>query len=1462
MLLTDRELGFSDIQTLCGAEQVSAFFATLGYNTDARIIQNPANLGITGETITRAIKNIELIADEDSWLQVYLVELSTVNVANTRELVRALRDRAGEYLLVLTSDYERIDFVLLERMPPEGAATGMAKKRNVAVQPHVLTVHRCKPTAVQLRVLRRLSYTESHPFYQYLKLKSAFSIAYWSEEYFNNRALFSDYYLNTRLRDEHPEWREDPKPAFAKFKALFNQATQKWAGKTEDTLRTELYTPAFDVLGFKAVAKKTSDSDAPEPDYFLYSDTNGSQPLALCLTYPWARSLDGKDSERDNDTPNENPGAVVVSLLESGIAPFAITTNGKLWRLYSARTHFPAGHYYEIDLEEILADTGPLANDPANSFRYFWLFFREQAFKPIETIVDGEKRSSTFLDTLIDGSSEFAKSLGDRLKDRVFDSIFPCFARGFIENIRQQDGDSADLSQPMLDAVFQGTLTFLYRLLFLLYAESRDLLPVREERGYFAKSLAKIKTEIAEHGGNILDEVPGLLRKTYNANSTELYDNLMDLFAVIDQGDSSLNVPVYNGGLFITQPEPDDDTPEAINARFLKQYKIPDTWLAIGIDLMTRDVDNKSHALVFIDYKSLGVRHLGSIYEGLLEFKLRIATEKMAIVKGKKTEEIIPYKEAHKKKLKVLTKGAGKNKQERIYNPGDVYIENDKQERKATGSYYTPDYIVKYIVEHTIGPVLDEKFEALQPEIREAQKAYHNAKKKNEALKKMGVSDDPDKVAHTYRHVVDELFDIKVLDPAMGSGHFLVEAVDYITKRMIAFLNAFPWNPVIAHIGKTRKTILSEMEKQNVNIDARKLTDVNLMKRHVLKRCVYGVDLNPMAVELAKVSLWLDCFTLGAPLSFLDHHLKCGNSLIGVSVDEVKDIVEGSYAQTMDLFGSRFAGLMLATDLMRQVGELSDATASQVKESRTQYKTASDKLKPFKRILDVYTSQWFWEASVSKRKKGVINPVVGFLRTEEAGQWLVGEKQDASLSTHADEIVSKAIETAQKKRFFHWELEFPEVFFVSHKSVAKDVEKKAHPGFDAVIGNPPYVRQEGLGDDKSFFQIAHESVYAGVADLYVYFYHLGLTVSRTNGFFGMITSNKYLRAGYGKAIRTFLKEYCIMDMIDFHDLPVFPDATAYPLVFIAKNSTPDADHLIRTHKVENLSDASHIDMIIREKAESINISRLNDDAWQLGSRDVRRLLDKIAAAGNLLGEVVKGKFYYGIKTGFNEAFVIDEGKRQELVKADPKSEEIIVPFLRGRDIKRWTVEWAGLYLIKTEIGVDIRRYPAVFKHLKENEKQLEKRYDKGKHWWELRACDYYKEFEKPKIIWPDISPSCNFAFDDAGHFLVNTAYIMPTDDLSLLALLNSSLVNFFYTMTCSQVRGGYLRFIASYMENIPIVDLPEEQRKVLSNHVHEIMDNQNNQSAVCEIEANINEIVFNAYSLSQAQRMLIKKGNK
>ena len=610
-------------------------------------------------------------------------------------------------------------------------------------------------------------------------------------------------------------------------------------------------------------------------------------------------------------------------------------------------------------------------------------------------------------------------------------------------------------------------------------------------------------------------------------------------------------MPVYNGGLFMTQPDSIDTSPEADVARFLSSCKIPDRELALGLDLMARDIDEKRHDLAFIDYKSLGVRQLGSIYEGLLEFKLRIASVEMAVIKGKKTEEVVSYSEAQQKKLTIVKEGRGKDAHEKVLPKGRVYLENDRRERKATGSYYTPDYIVKYIVEHTVGPVIAEKLEALRPIFREAEKTLQNKRKRLEALKQKSLlthGDDPENETYLhYRKTLNEaFFDLKVLDPAMGSGHFLVEAVDYITDQMAKILTAFKWNPIVHELAQTRHEIQQEMERQGVTIDMNKLTDLNLLKRRVLKSCIYGVDLNPMAVELAKVSLWLDCFTLGAPLSFLDHHMKCGNSLIGGNVQEVQD------ALSRDLFGHQFTDLLNATQLMRKVGELSDVTAQEVAESRKAYQGAYDALAPFKRLLDVWVSEYFGN------KKAQITTSM------YAGAIVANNYTKAN--TEDRQAIETALALAKGKRFFHWELEFPEVFF-------DETKRKENGGFDAVVGNPPY---GNISDVQSkLFVSANYHAIKTVLDFFALFLERASLLIKLNSSFGLIVPSGWLTSPQHEPLRRYL-----LDLMAFHfmvHLPydVFPDAYIDTIVCIAEKAAQyikDQDCIITKVRVKRFRD--------------------------------------------------------------------------------------------------------------------------------------------------------------------------------------------------------------------------------------------------------------------------------------------------
>jgi len=867
------------------------------------------------------------------------------------------------------------------------------------------------------------------------------------------------------------------------------------------------------------------------------------------------------------------------------------------------------------------------------------------------------------------------------------------------------------------------------------------------------------------------------------------------------------------------------------------------------------------------------------IYEGLLEFKLRVAAEKMAVVEGKKAEEIIPYREAQKETRKILKAGRGKDAVERVLAPGTVYLENDRRERKATGSYYTPDYIVQYIVEHAVGPVLEEKFAALTPKLRDAQKALKQERDKAAALSKHGTKhDDPEHEAYLkHRQVVDDLFDVKVLDPAMGSGHFLVEAVDFTTDRLLHFLNGFPWNPVLAHLKETRETILQEMEQQGISIDAGRLSDVNLLKRHVLKRCIYGVDLNPMAVELAKVSLWLDCFTLGAPLSFLDHHLKCGNSLIGATVEEVREAIEKG--QLSLLSGRHFETLMFATDLMQHVGELSDVTAEQVKESRREFRKASDALAPFRRMLDVYTSQWFGNTPrvLGKGKaRREVSMALEFLRTRDSETWAQNTSK-TDLPEEWESVAAIATKAAGDKRFFHWELEFPEVFFARRQGTTQ-VEKKPNPGFDSVVGNPPYVRvQELRKSDPATADFLGQRYRSAVKnfDIYLPFYELGLSI--TKGEVCYIAPNKWFATDYGEGLRKAVTEQrSLSRVVDFKDFQVFPDATNYTCIL----------SLSRKPRKSFVYVDAGSGQLGREDALPVESLPKDGGVWTFAVGGEAALLQRLLEGQWPRLKDLRDRAFQGLRTSDNDVYILQangparKGLLPVMSYATGQTYEMesatLKPLLSGEEIRAFSLVHSGLWILfpydlsgpqptlRSEKSLKTT-YPGAWKYLKECEDRLRAR-ERGKMdgpgWWAFGRNQNLDQFEQPKVMLPGYNDKPAAALDNEGRFYHVSGYsltLKPDATISLpvlAALLNSRLLFWILMKQGVALQRGFVEFRPQYLDKLPIAIPNSEQRRALERIAQRAV-----KEGYDNVKADLNEIVYKLYGLTD-EEIAIVEGRK
>ncbi len=1399
---TDLDLTAKEVAELASPDAITAFLTKLGYDTADRTLLTPESVGLAGESAS-AIKRIELLSeDPERFMRVVFAQPKSLTAKVRNDLVRVLGKSNLDHLLVLASDFDTLEFVFLDKRKRE--QKGPAGGERIQVVPKTINVSRRSPTRLDLRTLRRFTWTCHDALEQFDKLRSVFDAAAYTGEYFQNRGLFSDHFLRDRLRDD-PAWRDNPSAMFAFVRDLLRGAQARWTGKDKDTLRNELLEPLFKKLGYAPKVNRPSKTDQTQPDYLLNlasRERERPEKLTAAFVYAWDRWLDGPDLN-DADTPEENPGACVVTALDEATADWIIVTNGRLWRLYSRQAHARATNFYEVDLVEALTASGD--TDPNEAFRYWWLFFRPDAFLWRAGSVS---HRDSWLDGILQGSREYAKRLGDRLKNRVFLAIFPHLAQGFLEDRKQRLGQNRQQTEEELADVFEATLTLLYRLLFLLYAESRDLLPIREAP-YYDSSLKKVKEEIAAKAGVAESDVAERLSKAYSAKDASLYDRLCKLFRAMDKGDPILNVPIYNGGLFNTSPDKSERRDQRI-ARFLLEHKVPDRYLALAIDRLARDQDERTLALVFIDYKSLEVRHLGSIYEGLLEFKLKVADEDLTTQADKKGETYMP--------LSKVQAGRRRKPAEVVVRQKEVYLSNDKAERKASGSYYTPDPIVEYIVANTVGPVLDEKLEGLRGEFRKVRKSFDRLKANADANPHLRLTQDSRAYAQAatfseHKDLVESLFDLRVLDPAMGSGHFLVETVDFVTDRLLKFLNQFPINPVNFALDRTRTSILESLGEQGVTVDPAKLTDINLLKRHVLKRCIYGVDLNPMAVELAKVSLWLDAFTLGAPLNFLDHHLRCGNSLIGATFKQLEDA-------TATLYRLDYEPMIRAIRNAIQLSKLADATAAEVSTSQGLHDAARRELAGYQIVLDLLVARHF----------GFPNAVS--LLTEGQG-WQLGSREKLLDSLHDEDeraLVAEVESLARRpdRRFFHWEIEFPEVFFgfleADQRQIRhKDRIEEGSAGFDCVVGNPPYVRQEALRSLKDFLAKEYEC-YHSVADLFAYFYDRACGATRQGGYVGFITSGSWMKANFGGPLRALLaKRMKLHSVIDFGEWQPFPGAEMIrPSIVILQRGEPQTTARVFRFLTSGDPPADLLGAIA--SSLEVDTSSLGRGEWRLEGGGLGAIFEKMLATGVTLGDYVDRKVLRGVITGLTEAFVIDAETRAKITHQHDSDKEHIKHYLEGKNLRGWFTDDSDLWLILFPKGITQSvigdaspakaerwfeaTYPGLYEWLHRFKDAAAKRQDVGDYWWELRACDYYEAFEQRKIVWPDISKLPRFSMDLGSHVLGNTGYMIPVEDYFLLGVLSSWPMWFMISRICQplRLRGGrwQYRLFRQFMERLPV----------------------------------------------------------
>ncbi|HHO0732924.1 TPA: class I SAM-dependent DNA methyltransferase [Campylobacter jejuni] len=782
------------------------------------------------------------------------------------------------------------------------------------------------------------------------------------------------------------------------------------------------------------------------------------------------------------------------------------------------------------------------------------------------------------------------------------------------------------------------------------------------------------------------------------------------------------------------------------------------------------------------------------------------------------------------------------------------------------GSFYTPSFITSYMCKESITKVVIDKFNA-QFDL--------DAKNINELRKSLRKED---------KKAQKELLNsIKICDPAVGSGHFLVSALN-VMLSIYDELNLFDeefylevQNDEILITG--RKGEFIEYKRPSTPKDKAHLIQQELFhtKKDIIENNLFGVDINPNSCEITKLRLWIELLKHSFYQNFddenyhdlktlpnIDINIKCGNSLVsyfetGKSLNHYPNIKEriNKYKRIVKDYKEGFY-----TDKSH--------INQEIKNLKISFKNFcfADKfkkeMKGFNDKCEKYSKKYgnFLAINDENLKFFVSANLTLFDFDEKEAT-----KEFANLKKEYDNIFN-----LESNHPFEWRFEFPEI-------LDDDGNFK---GFDLIIGNPPYIRQEELKELKPHLTKNYK-VYKGTSDIYTYFYELGFNVLKDRGgVLSYITSNKYTRAGYGEALREFLlKNVKFLEYTDLNGIKVFDSATVdTSILCFEKSKSKDNKFKYLALSNEILKTCAYDIGLYKDFAE-FSQNSLSKESFTFSDENTSALKAKIERIGTPLKEWYGLNIYRGILTGYNEAFIITTEKRNEILancKDEAEKErtaKLIRKMLRGRDIKRYSYEWAGLWVINTHNGyknqngekveaINIEHYPSLKKHFDEFYPQLEKRADKGLTPYNLRNCAYIEEFEKEKIVWAEMTKEACFVYDNSNFFTNQTCYFFTHCDYKyLLAILNSRLIVYYMQYISSHLGQGAFRWIRQYIEKLPIPKINSKNEKLadeLINLVDEILKakEQDKNANTQELENKINSLVYKLYNLTEEEIKIIE----
>nr|WP_039451660.1 TaqI-like C-terminal specificity domain-containing protein [Pedobacter glucosidilyticus] len=768
------------------------------------------------------------------------------------------------------------------------------------------------------------------------------------------------------------------------------------------------------------------------------------------------------------------------------------------------------------------------------------------------------------------------------------------------------------------------------------------------------------------------------------------------------------------------------------------------------------------------------------------------------------------------------------------------------------GSFFTPGFITMYMCRETIRKAVVQKFnETKNWNCNTLEELYDKIEDRKEA-----------------NIIVNS---IKICDPAVGSGHFLVSALN----EMIAVKNDL--KILQDREGKRLKEYLVEVvndelivtdeegelfEYHPTNKESQRIQETLFHeKQSIIENCLFGVDINTNSVKICRLRLWIELLknayyknsTELETLPNIDINIKCGNSLVS------RFAIDADLKQALKKSKWNIDSYRIAVDTYRNAENKEQKREMEklILEIKQNFSSEIRMNSPLKKRLDKLASELYHrftgtflfepETPYGKANKNIE-------KKRKAEQQKI-EKEIEEISSKIEEIkANKIFENA-----FEWRFEFPEVLNDDGDFV----------GFDVVIGNPPYFSLSKVKEQSEYFSKANYVTYSKGADIFCLFYELGGNILKPLGFLTYITSNSWLRAIYGEPLKKyFIQKLQPIALINIEDVQIFEEATVESNIFTLQKSLSS-----KPFQVVNLSKDYSIGTSLDEyfNKNSFEFTPPSTSEWFIGNQSFSTLKSKIENGARLLKDF-NVRINFGIKTGYNEAFIIDENKKNELIKADEKNAEIIKPIIRGRDLKKYFYEYENLWVISTfpSLKINIEDYPSIKDHFIEvGKKRLEQSGEIGSRkktsnkWFETQdSISYLRDFEKPKIVWGEISDKPKFAFDDEKYFAEATTFFMTGEKLKfLLAILNSKVSEWYFNLIGTTTGMGTNRWKKYKIELLPIKITSQAQEKEIEILVNQILaiKKQDPLANIIELENQINQLVYQLYDLTEEEIKIVER---